>query len=462
MYFQDDKVGYSHFKIEPSGEDFSISSDSILRLTAMKKTDEISQGEKVQVRPDLAMVSFRSSVRKDGRHLLMEGTIRGEKLHVTFNVDGEILNKEYPVDGTLYHTSAISLFPALRGLEEGRKYSFKVFNPEKQRIENVEQEVTSVKGPAGPNGAVWTVRNSYGKSVILSWLDQKGLAVLEKALDGALITMLEDQTSAEGFLKQWTRQRDIGLDVGLIRVAKRIPAPEKVQFLKVRIQGIDASQIAEDHRQRIISRSEADPKGGFQVSVQVEDVPGAGSANREEKRPGQGRSGLDSTRGAPADPVKEEHLASTVVIQADHKEIIDQASRIVSPDDNPVEQVRKLTHWTAKNIEKKMKDTFSALTVLRSREGECQSHAYLYASLARSLKIPTRVVSGMVYSDKMGFLYHAWAESYVNGWISVDPTLNQIPADATHIKISTGESADEAQLLLKMVGKVKMEVLDFH
>ena len=42
------------------------------------------------------------------------------------------------------------------------------------------------------------------------------------------------------------------------------------------------------------------------------------------------------------------------------------------------------------------------------------------------------------------FSYHAWPEVYVAGppgrglWIPVDPTLNQFPADATHVRLTRG------------------------
>jgi transglutaminase-like putative cysteine protease len=123
--------------------------------------------------------------------------------------------------------------------------------------------------------------------------------------------------------------------------------------------------------------------------------------------------------------------------------------------------VHKLVRWTSENIKNEMKDSFTALEVLRSREGECQSHANLYTAFARSREIPTKVVTGLVYSERhSGFLYHAWAESYVNGWLAVDPTLKQIPADATHVKIA-GTSEDYSRTVLKMVGKVKIEVLEY-
>lgn len=460
MYFQEDKVGYSHFKIEPSGEDYSISTDSVMRLTALKKTNEISMKEKVLVRPDLTMIGFESRVNMNGKDLKMVGSTEGDKFVVNIDVEGEKLRREYALDGKVYHSSAISLMPAIRGLKDGESYSFKVFNAEKQGMQKVDQQVWTVKGSPGPNGAVWKVKNTYGRSRIHSWLNNEGLTVLEKALAGSLITMLEDSETALAFLKKKTSGRDLVLDFSLIRVAKTIPNPEQVRFLKVKMQGIESSLIAQDHRQRVSGTATGDARTAFDVSVQVEDPSGL------KKLEGTGAKESSSSLAAfldssTHDPVSAQDLASTMSIQSDHTEIVKQAKEIVSADDPDFTKITKLVDWTATNIENKMRDSFTALSVLRSKEGECQSHAGLYTALARSQKIPTRVVTGLVYTDKIGFLYHAWAESYVNGWIAVDPTLNQVPADATHIKIAPGDAADEAGSLLKMVGKVKMEVIDF-
>ena len=107
-------------------------------------------------------------------------------------------------------------------------------------------------------------------------------------------------------------------------------------------------------------------------------------------------------------------------------------------------------------------DSFSALDVLQTRQAECQGHAYLYTAFARSLGIPTRVVSGLVYSEQFkGFLYHSWSISFVNGrWQAVDPTFSQIEADATHITVTEGDSAADLLPLIEWVGKVRIRVLE--
>ncbi len=442
-YFDEDKIGYSHFKIEPSGSNFSITSDSTMRLTTAKKTNEIVMRETVTVRPDLTMVSFQSNYRQNDKNLKMTGRTEDGRLVVTMTTDGNTLNREHPIEEKVYHFSARSFMPALKGISDGRVHSFAVFDPYLQRVQKVDQRISSVKGDPGPNDAVWKVRNSVERSVVDSWLDRKGLTVLEK---GSLVTVLEDESTAKRFLQAKTAGKDLIMDVSLVPVSLRLPNPERLRLLKVRMRGIDPSLIAQDRRQEVSPRSGNESSQGFDVLVRIEDLPRVKGKNA----------------AVPTDLSLNKHLGSTLAIPSDHEEIVAQSEKIVKESDSPLDKVSNLVLWTAENIENKMQDSITALDVLRSRQGECESHANLYAAMARAQKIPTRVATGLVYTDQGGFLYHAWAESYVNEWLAVDPTLKQIPADATHIKIVAEKSGDAADSILKMVGKLKIEVLEYQ
>ncbi|MGO9567519.1 MAG: transglutaminase-like domain-containing protein [Desulfomonilaceae bacterium] len=443
-YLNEEKIGYSHLKIEPSNQDFVISNDSLMKFTRMKKVEEVKMKERVVVRPDLTMVSFQSAVRKNGKDMMMTGRSDGKRFLVEATVDGEKLSREYPLPAKVYHSSAIGLMPALRGLKEGLTYTFEIFSEGKLEIEKIDQQIYSVKGPAGPNGAIWKVNTTVGPAVVNSWLNKKGVTVLERAKESSLIIVLEDESTAQKFLDQKSPGKDLVLDVSLIRISKPLPHPEKLKFLKARFQGIEQSLIPEDQRQKITTPPTNAPKDAFDVTVHVEDTSSSKASAQNS-----------------AAAVSDAYLASTMKIQSDHKEIVDQARKIVSPSDSQLEKVTKLTHWTAENIKSEIKESFTALSVLHSKEGECKSHAALYTALARSQHIPTRVVTGIVYSNQVGFLYHAWCESYINGWVAVDPTLNQIPADATHIKTAAGDAEEYASAVLQMVGKVKLEVLEY-
>ncbi|MFH0960526.1 MAG: transglutaminase domain-containing protein [Pseudomonadota bacterium] len=413
----------------------------------MKKTNEIEMTEKITVAPDLSLISFDSNVQMNQKNLRVEGNVNSKKLVLKMNAENEIIDRDFPIQGKIYHTSAISLMPALKGLRDGAKYSFDVFNVERQSVEQVEQEISRVKGSPGPSDAVWKITNNYGQSLVNSWANPKGLVVLEKGLDGSLITILEDQESARQFMEKKAKQKDLILDFSLVKTPTKIVRPGRSKFLKIRLEGIHPDLIAKDHRQKISISESGRPEEGFDVEVHAEDIQhianGIVSVSREES---------DNLSN---------YLMSTPSIQADHPEIRDQAQKIVTKESSDMDKVIRLVNWTADNIKGEMKDSLSALEVLRSKQGECQSHSQLYTALARSLGIPTRVVTGLVYSDNLGFLYHAWAESYVKGWLSVDPTLRQAPSDATHIKLASKGENDQSSVL-KMMGKVRIKSLDYR
>ena len=108
----------------------------------------------------------------------------------------------------------------------------------------------------------------------------------------------------------------------------------------------------------------------------------------------------------------------------------------------------------------------SALEVLRTKVGDCNEHTALYVAMARSLGIPARIAVGLVYVRGItgAFYYHAWPEVYLDEgggrglWLPVDPTLNQFPADATHVRLARG-GLDKQAAILPLIGRLKMTVL---
>jgi transglutaminase-like putative cysteine protease len=106
----------------------------------------------------------------------------------------------------------------------------------------------------------------------------------------------------------------------------------------------------------------------------------------------------------------------------------------------------------------------SAREVLRTRVGDCNEHTALYVAMARALGVPARIAVGLVYV-RGGFYYHAWPEVYVQEgrgrglWLPVDPTLNQFPADATHIRLARG-GLDRQAAILPAMGRAKMHVIE--
>ena len=133
---------------------------------------------------------------------------------------------------------------------------------------------------------------------------------------------------------------------------------------------------------------------------------------------------------------------------------------IVGEENNALMAARRLSVWVYLNLDKMPVLTIpSAIEVLKTRVGDCNEHATLLTALLRASGIPAKLSIGLTYSRGQ-FFYHAWTEAYVGEWISVDATLNQLPVDATHIKLVEG-NLDKQVAIAGLIGKLELKVLDF-
>jgi transglutaminase-like putative cysteine protease len=177
---------------------------------------------------------------------------------------------------------------------------------------------------------------------------------------------------------------------------------------------------------------------------------------RKEKLP----ASVPSLRGRPGEPQQgKEFLEPEFNIESRDKEILEAARRIAGSDQEPVAVARKMLQWVYRNVEKKpVLSLPSALEVLRAKAGDCNEHATLLTALLRAAEIPARLSIGLVHTrDK--FYYHAWTEAFLGEWISMDATLNQMPADASHIKLVEG-NLDKQGELAGWIGEIKLQILD--
>jgi transglutaminase-like putative cysteine protease len=151
------------------------------------------------------------------------------------------------------------------------------------------------------------------------------------------------------------------------------------------------------------------------------------------------------------------------LIQSRDPRVVAQARLIVQSggggrDRTPARAAEQLTHWVHANVRRELTTSVpSAETVLESRRGDCNELATLYVALARAAGLPARTVSGLIYRNGR-FYYHAWAEVYLSDWVAVDPTFDQYPADAAHLRFAIGGLARQVELL-PLVGRLKLEVL---
>ncbi len=86
--------------------------------------------------------------------------------------------------------------------------------------------------------------------------------------------------------------------------------------------------------------------------------------------------------------------------------------------------------------------------ILEVRAGVCQDFAHLMLQILRTLKIPSRYVSGYICPNKNGMrgegATHAWVEAYIPGygWAGIDPT-NNVWATSHHVKLAVGKDFND-------------------
>jgi transglutaminase-like putative cysteine protease len=218
----------------------------------------------------------------------------------------------------------------------------------------------------------------------------------------------------------------------------RIDEPRDVRRMRVRLEGADL------------------PAGALDGVGQEVDGPVFELHDRRELRPG------------PADPDAHRYLAAETLIESDDPAIRAEAERAVAGATGAREKAERLTYYVNALLDKKPTVSIpSAREVLRTKVGDCNEHTALYVAMARAAGIPARIAVGLTYVRGVqgAFYYHAWPEVYIDEdagrglWLPVDPTLNQFPADTTHLRLARG-GLDQQAVIVPLIGRLRMTVLD--
>ncbi|MGC9325846.1 MAG: transglutaminase-like domain-containing protein [Desulfomonilia bacterium] len=442
IVFNGDKIGFTHFRLTQKNNEpsiYEITSEAVLNFRFLLVDKKVNLTSSDTISEDLALREFMYTHDIDGSIMEISGWVDSGTLHMETVSRGETTSQAIDFTGKLYPASIMYLYPVLYGLEIGKTYSYQVFDGETRSITTVSQEVLAFQESDLFEGNGYKLKSFFHSQEVDTWIDFQGRPLLEMALGGVLISGLENEASAQRYLMETTINKDETLlAFSLIRIDPPLASPESLEDLEISISGLDpGTTLPTDDRQQ------CEVQDGMTLCRIMND-------------PGQ--------RGDRDYPSQQElggYMRPSYTICSNHESIVKRAREITLGTQVDTERVSALITWMQANIRKEPIDVFTALDVLMEKRAECQGHAYLYASFARSLGIPTRVISGIVYSiEHQGFLYHAWAESFIEDrWVPVDPTLNQVPADVTHVKVVEGENMADLIPMVSLIGRIRIEVI---
>jgi len=431
LYMQDHKVGYAHSRITPTAGGFRLDETSVMRLTVLDTEQVIRAVIDADVGPNWAVRRFTVALHTDLGAFDVRGVVQDDALALTMRSGGESTEQRIPIAEPIYLPSAARAALRAGELRAGATLTLRVFDPsalehQPMTISIVGRDTLTVDGVARET---WKVREAFRGIESTVWLDDAGHTLRE---EGPMGLVMVRETMNQAVNEGWDAAPFDLMSAVALRPAEPIAAPRRLGSLRLRLGGIDDIAIPHDERQT--------------------GADGALTVRREDVRP--------ATYQLPyAGDAWRDELGATPFLQIDHPSVRAAAGEAVGDERDPRRAAEALRRWVYGALDKRPAATIpNAVQVLQTRAGDCNEHAVLFAALARAVGLPARVVAGLVYADGV-FLYHAWDEVWLGEqWVSVDPAFDQMPVDATHIKLVEGGPEAHAALV-PIIGRLQLDVL---
>ncbi len=427
---QDERqIGFAHSQLSPAAAGFNLKEKLFMRLNTMGLVQDLRLDYDARLDETLAVAAFKFDMRSGRFNVAIEGQMEGQWLICRIESGGRAETTRLRFDAPPFLPAAIFVAVAAAGLEPGQVHRFPIFDP--ATMGQGEVRVTVIgRRPVGvgpQNIEAHQVELAYKGLRQLAWIDDDGGVLREKGLLG----LEQIRSNRDEALKPLTASRDL---TGLAAVTpdRPIENPGQLKWLKLRIDGIEPERLPLSGPRQV--------RSGSVLTITREPLPSAQAA-------------LDLS--ADLKP----YLAPAPMIQSDAPRIRALAAELAAGADTPLGQVKAIVAWMDANIQKRpVLSLPDALNTLDQRMGDCNEHAVLLAALARAAGIPTQIEAGLVY-QKGRFFYHAWNRVYLNGWVTVDALMGQIPADATHIRLARGDLSEQMGIL-PMIGKLDISILE--
>ncbi len=432
IYQQGRKIGYAHTQVMREGDTYRLREESELDILVLNTRQRVRTEINSYATKNFLLKYFDFSMKSELTNMNIKGAVVGQELTLDITTAGQIRKESIRLTEQPYLSPSIKPALLLRGLEQGRSYRFPMFNPATMSTEDAFVKIESKeKIKVGDREqAVYRLKESFQGMEAFSWMTEEGETIKEESPLGYVL-FKETMQEAMKLDKEGPKVDIISLTM---IPSGKIEDPAKTVYLKARLSGV--------------------PLGRFELT-------GGRQAIKDDVIEISTEPTVDSYQLPYAGKDMAEHLSSNAFVQSSDKRIREQAKRIIGGERDAVRAARMLVEWAYNSIRKQPVVSIpSALEVLSQRTGDCNEHTVLYTAFARSIGIPTRIAAGIVYMND-GFYYHAWPEVWLGRWMPVDPTFNQFPADATHIRFVTG-GLDRQSDILGLVGKLKVDVLDYR
>jgi len=424
------RVGFTHQVLWVEADTVTIREATSLRLQVLGSAQSVSTNLTATLAHDYSLRRAEFTMQSSGSSFRAKADRVPDGLEVELDFAGNRFEEQLPMPDEVYLPQALRA--SVRGdrLQIGVEVIESVWDPfTGARLQQTLRVVAREAVPERtPTVMAWKVVEDIRGVRTAAWLADDGSVWREEGPLGFVLV----RSSAEE-ARAVAAEVEGEIDVGRFAAIPTnvIESPRTLQRLRIRLRGASTWRVS-DTEQR-----------WAEDELTIARVP-----------PGPTQTYALPARGAAASD-----LAATIFLQSDHPRVRTLAKEILAGETDAQRAAIRLNDWVYEYLDKVPTVSVpNALQVIESARGDCNEHAVLFAGLSRAVGLPARVVAGLVYIDG-AFLYHAWSEVWLGGWVSIDPSLRQFPADATHVKLLEGGPEVHGELL-EVVGRIAIEVLE--
>ncbi|UCG15713.1 MAG: transglutaminase domain-containing protein [Phycisphaerales bacterium] len=463
----DSDAGWAHITFRREGD--RVISGITMRFTFARAGQNIqvdsTEGAVETVAGD--PLSFEWTMKLAVTEMRITGTVKNGKVHISSTQFGNTTRQTHDFPAGAKMSWGVMAEQLRRGLAPGTEYDVAVYAPTlrsdgavKAHVAVGQKEEFQALGRVSEGVKVITtleVTGDYplGRLETVDWVDASGHVLKSKTLlpgFGKLEMLRADEATAKA---AGSEGAEVFLST-LIPVAKPIDR-KAARAITYKLTIADAG-----------GQSPPD------IPATAMQTPGPWIRRSMELRVARiDHDELRSVETVRAPEMSAEFLEPNLWINSDDSDIVAMARQAAGGEKRPYAICDRLRRYVTDTIsDKNLSVGFAtASEVARNRQGDCSEHAVLLAALGRAVGIPSRVVYGIVYvptfqaTDNV-FGFHMWVQFFIGEkWVDFDAAQGESDCNPTHIAFTTSSMkdvsmADFAFPLLRIIGQLKLEVLD--
>ncbi len=422
------KIGYG-FTSTQSTDRHEIAMNSFMQLNMVVAgfPTTITTQSRAKMDSLYHLKSFNFFLNSDRFSTHFVGKRNGDVLKVQMINGKDSTEFDYPAPANLTPSLAIKPLIVHHGIKPGDAWTVPVYEPMSQTMVDVhiEHEGKQMISWDSTQVEVNKLKIEYNGFPSILYVDDNGLTYREESMMGLV---LQRATGKPDMTSIGHSNIDLAGFYSVPLIGTMPPAP--VKDLTVRINGLSPKLLPDSPIWEHLVSPKDSTVFAFHSGPKLTTPPDSGA------------------------------LSGNAIIQARRPEIRNLAISITKQEATVESRVQSLLNFVYTDLEKvPVANLTSAMEILTQKRGDCSEHTTLFTSLSRSIGIPTRVNIGIVFVNGI-FMYHAWPSVYMNGsWLDIDPTLNQYPADATHIALLESDMQNLTELI-PVLGRISITRLN--